>query len=161
MLGLAGLPLDVRVLILLEPLRSSYLALDALAAAPSLRTLRILTIPSEGDLEFGVHDNEGPATFVAATLCVHATEYLARCTTLNALSTCHDVRAPDKEDYFSGELLLEPMFYGRGRVTDAYGRTQVVALEMLQWSIQEVEPVSEIFYLNPAGWRMMRYGCSP
>ena len=131
---------------------------NALAAAPALRTLRTVTLPEEDDLDFELLDNEMSSIFVTTALQRHATLYLNQVPNLSAVSVIY---SRDQNPITAGELTLQPRFYGRGQVVNAYGKADAVAIKMTKERLQEVEPVSDILNLQPYGWRFLRSGCKP
>jgi len=124
-----------------------------------LRTLRTVTVPETDDIDFEVTANEGGTVFVETALRTHATEYLARTPAIHALSMAHDV-APSGHVYV-GDVQVRPQYYGRGRLIDAYGRETSMALPMPKDRLHDIQPVSEIFDIDPSGWRFLRLGYKP
>ncbi|KAK3657982.1 hypothetical protein LTR56_000809 [Elasticomyces elasticus] len=134
--------------------------LAALAAAPSLRTLRILTVPDEEDLDFELSgDNDtGCRIFVDSAMRTYATEYLSQLPKVNALSLADKARPVDDEIDIS-ELPTEVKYYARSKTIDPYGKIGSIGLDMTSKDqLQDIEPVSDIFDMNPLSGRMMRYG---
>jgi len=122
----------------------------------------MLTNPQEDVLDFDVYDNDGTRILIAAALRAHATEYLACVPAVNVVSLAHEARKLDTDDplepYYFGEVAMPPTFYARGRIVDAYGRLEAMALEVEEKVAREIEPVSDIFDVDPEGWRLARYG---
>ncbi|KAK4890661.1 hypothetical protein LTR27_010700 [Elasticomyces elasticus] len=133
--------------------------MDALGAAPSLHTLRILTGPEDIALDYEVTDSHADRVFVITGLRTYATEYFARLSkTVNVLSLGHSATGGNG-DYFFGDQLLRTKFYSRGKTIDAYGKIEAIAFEMdTKQLAQDIEPISDIFDIDPYSGRMMRSG---
>lgn len=87
-------------------------------------------------------------------LQVYATQYLIKVPNLRALSIVHG----STESVLIGDVEIEPHFYSRGKIIDAYGRAEAVAVAMPKHRVQEIEPVSDVLDLAPQIWRLLRYG---
>ncbi|KAK4541379.1 hypothetical protein LTR36_007980 [Oleoguttula mirabilis] len=135
-------------------LRDTGAFIGALAAAPALRTFRMLSVPNEVDYSFDILDLEAHRMFIKCGMASIATRYLHRMPNLHAVSIAHG------EDDFVVvcDLEVAPHFYTRGQVFNAYGKSDTVALVMSKGMVQEIEPVSDILDMEPRGSRLMRYG---
>ncbi|KAK5692831.1 hypothetical protein LTR17_025241 [Elasticomyces elasticus] len=124
----------------------------SLSAAPSLHTLRILSSPDQDQLDYSVHDIQPSHVWMDTKLQMYATEYLAQLPGVDAISI------GSKEYDFSG-LTYSTSYSTRGKLTDAYGRINTVAIAMKsKEQAQDIEPVSDIFDIEPSDSKIMRYG---
>ncbi|KAK4552468.1 hypothetical protein LTR86_010311 [Recurvomyces mirabilis] len=130
---------------------------EALSRAPSLRALRMLTMPNDEDVEDGMPDSSAMRISINASFSMCANAYLTYLPNLGALSLAHGGKREDKRHHY-GDIPITPRMYGRGTTTNAYGRKSAVALPLSKPSLQEIEPVSNILDIDPSDFRMMRQG---
>ncbi|KAK3641383.1 hypothetical protein LTR56_006893 [Elasticomyces elasticus] len=136
-----------------ESVRQHHGAFAAsISAAPSLRTLRILSSPDQDQLDYSVHDIQPSHVWMDAKLRMYATEYLAHLLSVNAISI-------GSEEYDFSGFTYSASYSTRGKLTDAYGRANTVAIAMKsKEQAQDIEPVSDIFDIEPSDSKIMRYG---
>ncbi|KAK3657981.1 hypothetical protein LTR56_000810 [Elasticomyces elasticus] len=124
----------------------------ALSAAPILRTLRILSSPDHSHLQFDVPDTQLSHTWMNTKLQLYATEYLTQSPKTNTISI-------GSKEYEFGDVTYLTSYYTRGKMTDAYGVTKTVAIEMeTKYKAQDIEPVSDIYNIEPLDGGLLRYG---
>ncbi|KAK5742786.1 hypothetical protein LTR17_003034 [Elasticomyces elasticus] len=99
-----------------------------------------------------VHDIQPSHVWMDAKLRMYATEYLAHLPSVNAISI-------GSEEYDFSGLTYSTSYSTRGKLTNAYGRTSTVAIAMkAKEQAQDIEPLSDIFDIEPSDSKILRYG---
>ncbi|KAK5719344.1 hypothetical protein LTR15_007867 [Elasticomyces elasticus] len=105
-----------------------------------------------GEFAFDVPDTQPSHVWIDEKLRLYATEYLTQSPLINTISI-------GSKEYEFGDVTYLTSYYTRGKLTDAYGATKTVAIEMkTKYEAQDIEPVSTIYNIEPLDGGLLRYG---
>ena len=127
---------------------------ESLALLPSLRTLHILTLPTNGVYNDPIEARQVDSVFVDTCTGAFAEYVFQSVPRIKVLSIG---RCSSRTETI-GELAVRQRFYVRGKLVDLDGGETLAAVETPKSAVREMEPISDILDLQPEALRFVRYG---